>query len=253
MAEATLAVAACHLGVPLRVDWVNRNVLGKERRIVRQEPHASGTRAIVSMGPPLRGIEARIVRGGDVLPEDSEGEIQIRGRAVMTGYLNRAREDSHSGDWLRTGDLGYISRGEIFLTGRLKQMVIVNGVNYHAEDCEKALVGLPRTFRGRCAALDLGSGDALTLVIETQEDSPAARRQLAADALARVRLHVGLHRVRVVLARPRTIPFTTSGKPRRLALRDAIANGTIRPQSLEFTEDGSVTLDNTLSGSASAE
>jgi acyl-CoA synthetase (AMP-forming)/AMP-acid ligase II len=235
MAEATLVISSRFLGEPLRVDWIDREILSRDRRVARLQPRAAGSRSVVSLGSPMRGVEARVVGlEGDVLDQDREGEVQIRGPAVMAGYLNRARHESHSGDWLRTGDLGYISQGEIYLTGRLKQMVIVNGVNYHAEDCEKALVGMSQIFRGRCAALDMGSGDCLTLVIETREESPTARRQLADEALTRVRRHLGLHRIRVALARPRTIPFTTSGKPRRLVLRDMISQGKLRPNAIDF-------------------
>lgn len=237
MAEATLGVSSRAIGAPLRIDWVDREVLGRRGQAERVPARAPGGRAIYSLGTPLPGIELQVVdRDGAALGDDREGEVEIRGPAVMSNYLHRPRSDSHRGAWLRTGDLGYLSRGELFVTGRLKQVVIVNGVNYHAEDCEAALRGLDGVFHGRCVALDLDDGRAMTLVVETRVRKPSARAALAAAIRARVRESVGLADVRVALARPRTIPHTTSGKPQRVPLRERIRRRELGAPELEFIE-----------------
>jgi fatty-acyl-CoA synthase len=235
MAEASLGITSRRRDQPLRIDCVNRNALGARGEVERVASDDPRCRRIFALGTPLKGIALRVVNErGESLADAIEGEIEIAGDAVISQYYGKSRADSHRGDWFRTGDLGYLRDGELYLTGRIKQLLIVNGVKYHAEDCEHCLIGVAAIFRGRCVAIDLTEGKYMTLVVETQEHDAALRRALSDEVCARIRHHLGLHRAQVALAKPRTIPYTTSGKPKRLVLRQSILGGALPAGALEY-------------------
>jgi acyl-CoA synthetase (AMP-forming)/AMP-acid ligase II len=231
LAEATLAVTFPALGSPPVLHWVDRDVLARERRVHRLTPDHSRARGVVSVGHPVFRHEVRIAddHGGAVLPEGRVGEIHVRGPAVMRAY-HRAPAQTRAAfcdGWLRTGDLGYLEEGQLFVVGRLKEVLVVRGLKYHPEDVEAVVRELPGIYRQRCVAFpDTGDGiEGIGLAVETSVSRADARAALAAAISARIGAELGVGDCRVYLVAPRSILRTSSGKYRRLGTAAAIQSG----------------------------
>jgi acyl-CoA synthetase (AMP-forming)/AMP-acid ligase II/acyl carrier protein len=191
---------------------------------------AGGVDATVSCGTPVRGQQVAIVDPSRLLPveEGAEGEIWIAGPNVTPGYLS-GNPDELFGEldgrrFLRTGDLGYLRGGELFVSGRAKDVIVVRGVNHHAVDVEEAALHAVGPA-GRTAAaflVDTGPEPLTVLVLEVQ----AARDDVLASVVrAAVLDRTGLRLDIVALVAPRSLPRTSSGKIRRSATRDAFLAG----------------------------
>lgn len=223
MAEATLAVAFPPLGRAPLFEWVDRTWLADDAVALPVAPEQPNARAVAGVGPAVAGLRLRVVDLDDRdLPDGGVGEILIQGPSVTTGYLTAdpaAAAGLFTADgWLRTGDLGYLRDGELFVTGRCKDMITVRGVNYYAQDVEAVVRGVDGVFKGRCTAAADPGADVITIVAETERTGPAAARLTAAIA-ARTGAELGLGAVRVHLVAPRGIPRTSSGKLQRHAAR----------------------------------
>ncbi|HET8660666.1 MAG TPA: AMP-binding protein [Micromonosporaceae bacterium] len=231
LAEATLAVTLPPLDRGPVFDRVDAERLVREGVVV---PAGSGgrVRSLTALGRAVPGMALRITdpATGAVLPDERVGELRIRGASVTSGYLTddpsaagpaQATRPFAGDGWLRTGDLGYLRRGELFLTGRLKEMIVVRGVNYHPEDVEGVVRAMPGIYRRMCVAFP-GEGESMVLAAETPLTEPDDRGRLAADIATEVRRATGLSGLRVHLLPPRSIPRTTSGKLQRLATRELV-------------------------------
>ncbi|WP_067465229.1 fatty acyl-AMP ligase [Nocardia amamiensis] len=229
MAEATLAVTFPPLGRKPVFEWVDRAELSDNAVAQPVSPDSPGARAIAGVGAPVHRLRLRVVTpdGDGDLPDGAVGEILIRGDAVTGGYL--AADPSRvaglfTDGWLRTGDLGYLRDGELFVTGRCKDMITVRGVNYYAQDVEAAVRDLDGVYKGRCtAAIDPDGADVIALIAES-ECTGAEADALAEAIRARISAELGLAAVEVHLVAPRSIPRTSSGKLQRLAARDLITH-----------------------------
>ncbi|MCX4091583.1 AMP-binding protein [Nocardia sp. alder85J] len=229
MAEATLAVTFPPLHREPHFEWVDREPLSRSGRAAAVPPESPGARPVAGVGRPVAGMRLRIVDlgSGQDLADGEVGEILLRGDAVTGGYLT-ADPDTAAGlftdGWLRTGDLGYRRDGELFITGRHKEMITVRGVNHYALDVEAAVADLVGIYRGRCTAVADPEIDAMAVIVETDRTGSAA--DALADAVrARIAGELGLADVRVYPVPPRTIPRTSSGKLQRLAARELITEG----------------------------
>ncbi|MGN2639762.1 AMP-binding protein [Nocardia takedensis] len=231
MAEATLAVTFPPLDREPVFEWVDRAKLSDDERAVPVDPAAPAARAVASVGRPVAGIEVRVVTdSGETLPDAAVGEILIRGASVTGGYLSadpeRAAAAFTADGWLRTGDLGYLRAGELFVTGRSKDMITVRGNNFYAQDVEAAVRDLDGVYKGRCtAAADPGGADLIALIAESEHTGADADR-LARAIRDRIAAELGLAAVDVHVVAPRSIPRTSSGKLQRLAARDLLAGRT---------------------------
>lgn len=227
MAEATLAVTFPPLRRGPRFEWVDRARLADDAVALPIPAEEPGARAVAGVGGPVAGLRVRVVDlDGRDRPEGGVGEILIQGPSVTAGYLGgdpAGTAAEFSDGWLRTGDLGYLRDGELFVTGRRKEMITVRGVNYYAHDVEHAVRELDGLYQGRCtAAANPEGADVIALIAETELEGAAA------DAFAeRVRGHIaaelGLAAVEVHLVAPRTIPRTSSGKLQRLSAGQLLA------------------------------
>lgn len=227
MAEATLAVTFPPTGRAPRFDAVDRAAL-LDGRVVDCDPDSGDARLVANVGDPVLGMEVRLADpAGRVLAEDRRvGEIQVRGPAVMTGYLHLASPFTDDG-WLPTGDLGYLRDGDLYVTGRVKEMITVRGTNFYPNDVEALLRSAPGVYRRRCVALADAEREKMVLIVETPMTDEAERQRLRTDLRGRVQGPLGLTDIEIVLVAPRAIPTTTSGKLQRLAAAELIP----RPRS----------------------
>lgn len=226
MAEATLTVTFPPPDREPLVLWVDRQALTDGHLILSAEG-AAGARALVSVGRPVPGIEVRVCVNGHPVSERQPGEIEIVGPPVMKGYYRRPSGHERSADgWHRTGDMGVISGGELYVFGRKKDMIIVRGVNYYAEDAEAVIRDLPGVSRKACAAVP--EEGHMALVVETSLASEEERAALIAECRRQLQSRMGLAEVTVYLAPTRFLPQTSSGKVQRSKLRSslgALVNG----------------------------
>jgi fatty-acyl-CoA synthase len=227
MAEATLAVTFPPAGRPTVTTWVDRDRLAAGE-VVEVPRNAARARGFVALGHPVRAMELRVVdEAGGVLPADRVGEIEIRGAAVTRSYLGAgtAEEPTARGGWLPTGDLGFLHDGDLYVTGRRKEMIIIRGENYYPEDAEAAVRDTPGLHRRRCVAVADTTADGaevITVLGETAVQDPDEAARLAAEIHAAVSRALDLDRarVRVHLVDPDALPRTSSGKFRRSAARE---------------------------------
>ncbi|MET8558316.1 AMP-binding protein [Streptomyces sp. NPDC004959] len=220
MAEATLAVTFPPLGREPRTDWADRRALagdGLARPVPAGTAHA---RPLVSVGSAVAGLEIRITGESGVLPERRIGEIEVRGASVTDGYVGDVAQPFTADGWLRTGDLGYLADGELYVTGRRKEMMTLRGENHYPEDVERAVREHRLVHRRRCAAYSQPGedGGSIVLVVESTAREGAERDAFVAELRGMVRSDAGLDEVDVRVVPPDTIPRTSSGKLRRLAL-----------------------------------
>ncbi len=192
---------------------------------------------IVSVGRPLAGFRLEL-RGdeGARLGEDRVGRLFVAGPSLMRDYLDQpaATAAALRDGWLDTGDLGFVHEGELFLTGRAKEILLVRGRNYSPADLELAVADLPDVRHGCVAAAShLPAGretEAVVLFVEHRKGVPAARLEpLRARAREAVLARVGLAVDRVVLLSPGTLPRTSSGKIRRGEAMKRYLAGTLTP------------------------
>jgi 1-acyl-sn-glycerol-3-phosphate acyltransferase len=187
---------------------------------------------LVSCGPALPGHAVRIVdERGVVLAERTQGRIEFRGPSATSGYFHNPGETARlfDGEWLDTGDLGYLANGELYVTGRAKDIIIRGGHKIHPQELEVAVAQLPAVRKGGVAvfrATDPRSAtERIVVLVETTEHDDTVRADLIA-AINRLAVDlIGLPVDEVVLAPPRTVLKTSSGKIRRTACRDAYERG----------------------------
>ncbi|WP_329129571.1 AMP-binding protein [Streptomyces sp. NBC_01476] len=236
LAEATLVAALCEPGTPPRIEYLHRELLAAGR-IERVPAGDRNAKAVVSAGRPVDSVRTRITdAAGKPCPEGALGEIQLRGRSLTTAYLHEEEitAASFDGPWLRTGDLGFLLDGHLFIAGRSKEMIIVRGVNYFPEDAEAVARAVPGVHRERCVAFAMNPTDPdehLMLVAESEAADPAEHARLAREIAGRISEHLGLAAVEVRIVPPRWLPKTTSGKWRRGAARSRLL--TERPPARE--------------------
>ncbi|WP_431783155.1 AMP-binding protein [Streptomyces chumphonensis] len=237
LAEATLAVTFPPLERAPRWEWVDRTALAERGTAVPVDRTAPGARGVVSVGSPVLGMRLRVAGPGEGAEagERVVGEVQLRGPSVTAGYVDDTGtldQPFTEDGWLRTGDLGYLADGELFITGRAKEMLILRGDNYYPDDVESAVRTDEAVHRRRCVAFvhqaddgaggESGPSEHMVLVAETGRPE-AEHPELTARLRTLVRTALGLDELRVVLAAPDSLPRTTSGKLQRLTARKAYA------------------------------
>ncbi len=181
----------------------------------------------VACGQPLPGYQIRIVdEAGRELPERQQGRLQFQGPSATSGYLHNpeATQRLFDGDWLDSGDLAYAAEGDVYLTGRVKDVIIRGGRNIYPHELEEA-VGNISGIRKGCVAV-FGSTDSATgterlvVVAETREQNEVEQQLLQDKILAASSDLLGLSPDEVVLSVPHTVLKTSSGKIRRAAMRE---------------------------------
>jgi len=221
LAEGGVTMTKYGDGIP--VDEVDVDVLVRDGRAVPARAGRASKR-IASCGRPLEGELRVIGQDGDALPELHVGEIVFRGPRMMDGYVDGATEPVRDG-WLHTGDLGYLRDGDLYVTGRSKEVIVQFGRNYHPEDLEWAATRVPRVATGGCVAFAAPDGAEGAAVLAVENTSGADPDELAAEVRAAVVNAVGLDPRDVVVVAEGAIPKAANGKLRRLAARELYARG----------------------------
>jgi 1-acyl-sn-glycerol-3-phosphate acyltransferase len=231
LAENTVGLTLPPCSRPPLIDRIARHTLS-ERGVA--EPAATDELAaleIASCGAPLPGNEVRIVDDtGHELPDRREGRIQFRGPSATSGYFGEPAKTAalFDGDWLETGDLGYVAAGELYVTGRTKDIIIRGGRHLHPTEIEEAIGSLPGATSGGVAAFgihDPHTGtERLVLLVETVlrgEQGDRLRALVASTAIG----ILDAPPEEIVFIPPRTLPKTASGKLRRGAARELYEMG----------------------------
>jgi acyl-CoA synthetase (AMP-forming)/AMP-acid ligase II len=224
LAESSLAVTFPDPWEPLRFEVVDRAALAAGRAV---DAGGAGSTAIVSVGRAVPGHQVVVVdEHGTPVREREVGHIVVRGPSVMQGYF---RDDDATSQvmvdgWLWTGDLGYVSHGELFVTGRAKDLIIVRGKNHYAEDLEAVAERVEGVRAGGTAAFGIydeaKAQDLVVMVCETKYEKESARLALVENVGSTVNQYCGIHVDEVVLVPPGTIPKTSSGKRQRALCRE---------------------------------
>ncbi|EIP84602.1 non-ribosomal peptide synthase (plasmid) [Burkholderia humptydooensis] len=238
LAEATLKVASGRSGEGTRSARFERDALALGRVV----PHRDGVE-LASCGTSLIDTRVKIVDPQTCRPcaPDVIGEIWVTGRTVARSYwcrpqetqrVFRARLDDGEGPWLRTGDLGFVHDGSLFVAGRLKDLIIVGGRNFYCHDIEDSISGCHPAIRmGRvfAAAIESADGEGILVGAEVRSgcDETAARAIIPVIRSVLMNEH-GVAPARIVLLRRGNILRTSSGKTRRAATRDALLRGDLQ-------------------------
>lgn len=238
LAEATLLVSAGHTTPEPSLYAADARAL--EHRELADATPASGTsRMIVGCGRILPGETVRIVdpERRTECPANHVGEIWVASPSVADGYWNNPEESTATfgallqngeGPFLRTGDLGFVKEGELFVTGRCKDLIIVRGRNHHPQDIERSVQHSHPALRPGCgAAFSVDSeGEERLVVVQEVVNEHDLELEVIIDAIrqAVTRGH-DLQVYTVALVAPRTVPKTSSGKLQRRACRDAFIRG----------------------------
>lgn len=238
LAEVGVGAAFTPLGRGPRVDSVSRDTLEHSGRVIPASADEPGAIAFVSCGTALPGYEIAVTTArGRELPDRHEGHVGCRGPSVTTGYFGRpeSSRELFTRGWLDTGDLGYIADGELFLTGRAKDLIIRAGRNLHPEELEQELGelnGVQPEGVAAFAAVDPNRGtERLLVAAETHLIEPSEREELRTAITRRVVELLGVGPDDVLLVRAGTLPRTASGKIRRSATRAAFESGVLGRRS----------------------
>jgi len=231
LAEASVGLTVSPPGRPPRVDRVSRDVFTQTRTAVASGQEATLLR-FVSCGRPLPGHAVRIVGpDGRAVAERVEGGVEFRGPSVTSGYFRNPQVTAavlYDG-WMDSGDLGYWADGELYITGRRKDMIKKAGRNLYPQEIEEMVGDLSGIRQGCVAAFGVADPaigtERLVVIAESRETAPAAVERLQAAVRDRVVAAIGIPPDTVVVARPGAVLKTSSGKIRRAATRDAYVRG----------------------------
>ena len=230
LAEATLAVAFSPMERGVKIDRVRRDELARGRAI----PCEAGTGAVelVSTGVAIEGHEITIVNADHVpLPERQVGEIWVRGPSISPWYFDQHQPHRERRTSLRTGDVGYLADGELYVVDRLKDLVIVAGRNYAPSDIERAAERVEGVRAGRSVAFGVTDPEhgteSLVMLAEVQPRADDELTDLAGAVRTAVSEAIGLTPAEVCLLMPGTLARTSSGKLMRRDARDRYLQGNL--------------------------
>lgn len=245
LAEATLLVSGGYKTAPPIVRWLDRKSL-EVNRVVPIAAGEGGARALVGCGQTMPDQQIVITDPNRLtrMPAGQVGEVWVSGPSVAQGYWQRTGEteqtfcaylqDTGEGPFLRTGDLGFTHHGELFVTGRLKDLVIVHGCNHYPQDIEATAARSHPGVRagwGAAFTLEEGPGQKLVIILELER----RQRAEAAQVIEAIRRDVAREHELVVdsiaLVRAGSIPKTSSGKIQRYACRDAFLDRSLEVEA----------------------
>jgi fatty-acyl-CoA synthase len=232
MAEATLAISFHAHGTPMVTDRVSAEAIQKAH--ARPAAEGEDSLELVSCGRAFPGHEVKIVGDeGRPLGEREVGEIALRGPSVTAGYRANpaATAESYRDGWLHTGDLGYLAQDNIYVCGRIKDLIIIRGANFYPQDIEWSVAEVPGVRRDNVVAFSVMKSGEEVLVISAEANSADAPelRQAIANKIAATH---GLAVDTVSLVRVGTLPKTSSGKVQRRRTKRLFEEGLLQEHPL---------------------
>ncbi|OYW24023.1 MAG: acyl-CoA synthetase [Sphingomonas sp. 12-62-6] len=234
LAEATLAVSIMPPGEGIRVELVEETQLSGA---AAKQDRPQRYRAIVNCGKPVRDMAVEVrEEDGTPLPDRAIGKVWCKGPSIMEGYFRDPESTSACmvDGWLDTGDMGYMSEGYIYIVGRAKDMIIVNGKNHWPQDIEWAVEQLPGFKAGDIAAFAIttpGGEETPAVLVQCRSSDESERVRLREEIREKVRSVTGMNCV-IELIPPRTLPRTSSGKLSRAKARNLYLAGEIKPYAI---------------------
>ncbi|MBP6058298.1 MAG: fatty acyl-AMP ligase [Nitrosomonas sp.] len=244
LAESTLAVTFSRIGKGCKSIQVDSKALIDKKMAVRLKADGRKQNEFVNCGRPLPGHIVKIVdEGGQQLSEMMVGSVLVQGDSVMTGYYNNPEETNKalkSGNWLDTGDIGFLFEGDLYITGRRTDVIIVNGRNIRAQDIEELAEQQPEVRSREASAFGVNDESGTTtvvLVIECRLTSVPERQSLTTRLQQLVYMAFGVNCV-VELVPPHTLPRTSSGKLSRFAARQGYIQRMNLTDQLSVVESG---------------
>lgn len=257
LAEAVVGVSGGPFTRPCRVARIDRDELGRGRW-VESEGDDRRTSALAGCGEPLPGVEVVVVDPATrrPLPDGGVGELWVRGPNVASGYWNRPEASAETFDarladgdprsFLRTGDLAALVDGEVFITGRIKDLIVVRGRNHYPQDLERTVERCDPRIRPGCTAAFAVEADGeervvLVAEVDVRDLQAGAPREQALRGIVRAMVAAigrehGLRVHAAALLRARSIDKTSSGKIARHAARQRFLAGTL-PTELLWTAE----------------
>lgn len=235
LAEATLAVSIMPPAEGIVVELVEETQLSGGSHAQANRPQRY--RAIVNCGKPVKDMTVEIRdEYGQPLPEKAIGKVWCTGPSIMQGYFRDAEATAAcmTDGWLDTGDMGYMSDGYIYIVGRAKDMIIVNGKNHWPQDIEWAVEQLPGFKQGDIAAFAIttpGGEETPAVLVQCRTSDEKERVRLRDEIRERVKSVTGMNCV-IELIPPRTLPRTSSGKLSRAKARNLYLAGEIKPYDI---------------------
>ena len=229
---AVVFCTLCRPGDAQVILTVDSGSLAKRRVVVVEKDSNVRSTDLVSCGHPGDGTVVRIVNTNSccIEPEGIIGEIWVAGPSKALGYWGKpelthttfeatlAGEDSGTA-YLRTGDLGFLHKGELFVCGREKDLIIVNGKNYYPQDIERSVEAAHTNLRPGCSAAfsvtDSDDREGIVVMAEVRSEQQSAYSEMLTKIKDAVLYEHQLQCAEVVLLRPRTVFKTTSGKIQR--------------------------------------
>lgn len=232
LAENSLAVAFPPLGQPPRIDAVQRDPFQRSGKAVPAAPDDPRALRFVSCGVPLPDHEIRVVDdAGREVGERQEGRLEFKGPSATSGYFRNPEATAKlvHGEWRDSGDRAYVAGGEVYITGRVKDVIIRAGRNLYPQELEAAVGEVPGVRKG-CVAV-FGSPDPATgterlvVMAETRERDEAALETIRQAVQSATVDLLGTPAEVVALVPPHAVPKTSSGKIRRSSAREAFEAG----------------------------
>ena len=238
LAESSVGLAFPPPGRLAIIDRVDRDAIATTGEARPASPADPSALEFVACGQPLPGHEIRIVDpAGRELPERQQGRLEFRGPSTTSGYFRNEEKTRQlfRGDWLDSGDLAYMAAGDVYITGRTKDIIIRAGRNIYPHELEQHVGALDGIRKG-CVAVfpstdPRSATETLVVLAETRETDPTRRDELR-KAITEAALDlVELPPDQIVLVPPRTIPKTSSGKIRRAAARELYERHDLAPHA----------------------
>ncbi len=232
LAECTLGVSFGKIGKGIQIDLVEESKLtGDKHMLVKGSSDDNRLREVVNCGTPLPEYDIEIRDEDDnALATEQVGRVVLRGISVMREYFNdpeTTRSVLSEDGWLDTGDMGYLKDGDIYIVGRAKDMIIVNGKNHWPQDIEWAAEQLDSLKTGDVAAISIPGDNAeeVPLILaQCRISDPALRAKLVEDLKKKIQSATGINCL-IELVSPRALPRTSSGKLSRTKARTQYLSG----------------------------
>ncbi len=243
MTEATVVISVCESGKELERVNIDRSSLKVGSKVTELDEAGRGILSFASVGHPLDCVELRICDDNDInLGEFCVGHIQVKSDIVMQQYYRNNAETAGmftADQWLRTGDLGYLHNGSLIITGRAKELILINGQNYYPHDLEHMCEQIDGVISGKVAVVnvcDRAANECIAVFLEQEN----IEEEFIQEISRKINVHLGQQGISTLkYVVPITqLPRTDSGKLRRNELKNNLENGLYDAILIEMVKEG---------------